>query len=175
MAPYRDPIIGFYLVALGWWMVLAAAASWRGDRWAFTPRWHAWAVPAFRAFLLLSLPVEYLRQNHAFDSRLFTLGAAGTLAWLAIRSVYLWRQPAPLPPSASVVYNLFVIVNLVAFAIAMHSFICLAVMIHISIPALWLRYRWLIATWPPPDGTARLAARERRTTRDDAQGSHHEH
>lgn len=138
-----DPVFLFYALALAWWFVLAAIHRYRQDHWDFVPRWHGWGVPLFRAFFLVSLPIEYSSGDRPFDPTVFAIAATATVGWLAVRSAWLWHRRAPQPAAESVAYNLLVVANLIAFALAMHSFVCLAVMINISLPALWLRYRYL--------------------------------
>ncbi len=151
MATTHILVITLYSVALVWWASLAAVQWRRRDAWQFTPRWHGYGVPLFRAFFLLSLPVEYSRGQHQFDGGVFVIAGAATVGWLAVRTAYLARRPAPRAAAESVRYNLFVTANLLAFGLAMHSFVCLSVAVNISIPALVLRYHWLMAASTPPN------------------------
>jgi len=136
-------LLVFYALVIVPWVLLSALLWRRSKDWAFTPRWHGIGVPVFRVFLLGTLPLEQLLEDRPFVPAAFALGAAATAGWLLVRAHYVLTAPQPYPPEDSIAYNIGYIVNLIAFAIAMHSWVCLAVMINISLPALWLRYRWL--------------------------------
>lgn len=135
-------ILTFYLAVMPLWVALSFQAGRRGAAWRFTPRWHSILVPVFRAFFLVSLPLELLLAERPFILPLFVIGALATVGWLVWRWIFLVRTPTVLPQDTSVHYNLGYLANLVAFALACHSFVCLVVMINVSVPMLLVRERW---------------------------------
>jgi hypothetical protein len=132
-------IPAFYVLVMPAWLAVSAWARRRATAWAFTPRWHRRAVPAFRAFFLLTLPLEFLLAERVFLPPVFIIGAVATLGWLAWRARFLARAPAVLPRAESVRYNLAYVANLGVFALACHSFVCLVVMLNVSVPLLLVR------------------------------------
>ncbi len=139
MADGTLAVLGLYAVVLPVWLALSFWSSHRAGAWAFTPRWHRRAVPLFRAFFLVTLPLEFVLAERAFLAPVFVIAAGASLAWLAWRAAYLARAPARLPRADSVRYNGAYVANLAVFALACHSFVCLAVMINVSLPLLLVR------------------------------------
>lgn len=132
-------IVTLYVLIMPMWIILSVWAGRRSSAWAFTPRWHRLVVPAFRGFFLLSLPFENLFAERPFLLPVFVTGSLATLGWLGWRFIYLKQAPHTLPRGDSVAYNAGYIANLLAFALACHSFVCAAVMINVSIPMLLVR------------------------------------
>ena len=135
-------ILALYAGVMPVWVALSVWLGCRSAAWQFTPRWHRWLVPAFRAFFLVTLPLEFILAQRDFVPVVFVIGALAALAWLVWRTAYLARAPACLPAEDSVRYNVAYIANLVALALACHSFVCLVVAINVSIPMLLVRERW---------------------------------
>ncbi len=96
-------------------------------------------VPVFRLFFLATLPLEILLADRPFITPVFVIGAIATVGWLLWRAWYLYRAPVVLPREDSVRYNTAYLANLIAFALASHSFFCVVVMINISLPMLLVR------------------------------------
>ena len=134
-------IVGFYAAVAPIWAALSAWSLGRTRTWAFTPNWHRRAVPAFRAFFLLTLPFEVVISERQFIPAVFAIAGLATVVWLGWRAWYLWTRPGPLPAHESVRYNTAYVAGLALFALACHSFVCLAVMLNVSVPLLLLRER----------------------------------
>lgn len=134
-------VLVLYGLVLPVWIALSAWAGRRAREWRFTPPWHRRAVPLFRAFFLLTLPFEYVLADRVFLPAVFVTATAATLGWLAWRAIYLLRAPPELPRADSVRYNAAYVANLLSFALACHSFVCLALLINISLPMLLIRER----------------------------------
>lgn len=121
------------------WIALSLWTVHRSTAWRFTPRWHGMLVPIFRLFFLATLPLETVLADRPFVAPVFIIGSTATVAWLLWRAWYLYRAPAVLPREDSVRYNTAYLANLIAFALACHSFVCLVVMINVSLPMLLVR------------------------------------
>lgn len=135
-------ILTLYALIMPVWVALSVWVGRRSSAWAFTPRWHRVLVPAFRLFFLVTLPLENLLAERRFMLPVFAIGAVATVGWLGWRWWYLARAPRSLPREDSVRYNTGYIANLVAFALACHSFVCVVVMINVSLPMLLVRERY---------------------------------
>lgn len=96
-------------------------------------------VPVFRLFFLVTLPLETVLADRPFITPVFVIGSLATIAWLLWRAWYLSRAPGVLPREDSVRYNTAYLANLIAFALASHSFVCLVVMINVSLSMLLVR------------------------------------
>ncbi len=135
-------IAALYAAVAPLW-ALVSLWSWVHARlWAFTPRWHQWAVPIFRTLFLLTLPLEAWLAQRPFTPTLFVLATSATLFWLAWRAHYLWRAPRPLPALDSLRYNLVYLVNLASFGLACHSFVCVVVALTMGSAFLMVREHW---------------------------------
>jgi len=132
-------ILALYTGVMPIWIALSAWAARRSHAWRFTPAWHRRLVPLFRAFFLVTLPLEFAMADRVFVPAVFIIGTVATLAWLGWRAAYLARAPAALPAEDSVRYNAAYIANLVALALASHSFVCLVVAINVSVAMLLVR------------------------------------
>jgi len=152
-------ILVLYAGVMPIWIALSVWAARRSAAWRFTPRWHQRLVPLFRAFFLVTLPLEYAMAERAFVPAVFVIGTVATLGWLAWRATYLARAPASLPAEDSVRYNAAYIANLVALALACHSFVCLVVAINVSVAMLLVReHRARRLAQGPPDARATAAS-----------------
>jgi len=110
----------------------------KGKNWSYTPLWHKRLVPLFRAFFLLSLPLETYMSHRDWINSVSILGGIGTVAWLIARFIYL-RRLKEWTPKSSIIYNTFYVANLICFGLLMNSFFCLAILIHASTLFLWVR------------------------------------
>lgn len=135
-------VFGLYGLFLPLWLALSAWTAARARGWAFTPRWHRAVVPCLRTLFLLSLPLEFVIADRVFLPPLFGLAGVATLGWLGWRLVYLVRAPRELPPDDSFRFNAAYLGGLITFALACHSYLCLAVMINVSLPLLLVRERY---------------------------------
>ncbi|WP_067562511.1 hypothetical protein [Halofilum ochraceum] len=144
-------IFGLYALVVPVWVALSFWTARRAEAWRFTPRWHGALVPVFRLFFLATLPFETLLADRPFIAPVFVIGSLATVTWLLWRFWYLYRAPDLLPRADSVQYNTAYLANLIALALACHSFVCVAIMINVSLPMLLVRERCARRT-PDPAG-----------------------
>jgi hypothetical protein len=142
MSSEHTAILGLYFLVLPVWIALSIWTFRRSNEWTFTPKWHRRMVPALRVSFLATLPFEALLAERTFIPVLFVIGAAATMFWIGWRIRYLSHAPTTLPREDSVNYNIAYIINLMAFALALHSFVCVVIMANLSLFLLMIRLRY---------------------------------